>query len=133
MSEGCHSVVYPYPAPVSSPPHKKALPLAVLSRVCVCSQLCLTLQALLDCSRPGSSVHGISQARILEQVAIVLSRGSSRGQIHSLVSSALAGRFFATSSVSEINSQCVFGKWRIPQGNTSRDGLPSAWMSSCVT
>ena len=32
---------------------------------------------LLDCSLPGSSVHGISQARILEWVAISSSRGSS--------------------------------------------------------
>ena len=31
-----------------------------------------------DCSPPGSSVHGISQARKLEQVAISFSRGSSR-------------------------------------------------------
>ena len=32
----------------------------------------------LDCSPPGSSVHGILQARILEWVAISFSRGSSR-------------------------------------------------------
>ena len=31
----------------------------------------------MDCSLPGSSVHGISQARILEWVAIFSSRGSS--------------------------------------------------------
>ena len=31
----------------------------------------------MDCSLPGSSVHGIFQARILEQVAISYSRGSS--------------------------------------------------------
>ena len=31
----------------------------------------------MDCSTPGSSVHGISQARILESVAIFFSRGSS--------------------------------------------------------
>ena len=38
----------------------------------------------MDCSIPGSSVHGISQARILEWVAISFSRESSqhRGQIH---------------------------------------------------
>ena len=30
----------------------------------------------MDCSLPGSFVHGISQARILEQVAISFSRGS---------------------------------------------------------
>jgi len=29
----------------------------------------------MDCSLPGSSVHGISQARILEWIAISLSRG----------------------------------------------------------
>ena len=33
----------------------------------------------MDCSPPGSSVHGISQARILEWVAISFSRGSSQG------------------------------------------------------
>ena len=32
----------------------------------------------MDCSLPGSSVHGILQARILEWVAISFSRGSSR-------------------------------------------------------
>ena len=32
----------------------------------------------MDCSPPGSSVHGILQARILEWVAILFSRGSSR-------------------------------------------------------
>ena len=31
----------------------------------------------MDCSPPGSSVHGISQARILKWVAITFSRGSS--------------------------------------------------------
>ena len=31
----------------------------------------------MDCSLPGSSVHGVSQARILEQVAIFFSRVSS--------------------------------------------------------
>ena len=37
----------------------------------------LTLCDLMDCSPPGSSVHGILQARILEWVAILFSRGSS--------------------------------------------------------
>ena len=57
--------------------------------VCVCGCVCLsvcvtcvlvvqscsTLCDLMDCSPPGSSVHGILQARLLEWVAI--SRGSS--------------------------------------------------------
>ena len=46
--------------------------------VCVLvTQSCLTLCNPTDCSLPGSSVHGISQARILEWVAISSSRGSS--------------------------------------------------------
>ena len=40
-------------------------------------QLRLTLCDSVDCSPPGSSVHGIVQARILEWVAISFSRGSS--------------------------------------------------------
>ena len=44
---------------------------------CLIAKLCLTLCDPTDCS-PGSSVHGISQARILEWVAIFSSRGSSR-------------------------------------------------------
>ena len=40
-------------------------------------QLCLTLCDPMDCSPPGSPVHGIFQARILEWIAISSSRGSS--------------------------------------------------------
>ena len=40
-------------------------------------QSCLTLCDPMDCSPPGSSVHGIPQARILEWVAIPSSRGCS--------------------------------------------------------
>ena len=42
------------------------------------TQLYLTLCDSMDCSPPDSSVHGISQARILEWVAISSSRGCSR-------------------------------------------------------
>ena len=49
--------------------------------VCVCSnkslQSCPTLCSPMNCSSPGSSVHGIFQARILEQIAISSSRGPS--------------------------------------------------------
>ena len=41
------------------------------------TQSCSTLSDHTDCSPPGSSVHGILQARILEWVAIPFSRGSS--------------------------------------------------------
>ena len=41
------------------------------------AQLCLTLCVLMDFSLPGSSIHGIFQARVLEWVAISFSKGSS--------------------------------------------------------
>ena len=37
------------------------------------AQSCLTLSDLVDCSLPGSSVHGIFQARVLEWGAIAFS------------------------------------------------------------
>ena len=42
------------------------------------AQSCPTLWDPMDCSLLGSSVHGISQARILKWVAIPFSRGSSQ-------------------------------------------------------
>ena len=50
----------------------KEVPTSVLSR-----SLPRTLCDLTDCNPPGSSAHGISQARILKWVAISFSRGSS--------------------------------------------------------
>ena len=47
----------------------------------------------MDCSPPGSSVHGISQARVLEWDAISSSRGSSQRRDWTSVS-CIAGRFF---------------------------------------
>ena len=47
------------------------------------SQLFPTLCNPIDCSPPGSSIHGILQARILEWVAIPFSRGSSNPGIKS--------------------------------------------------
>ena len=43
------------------------------------AQSCLTLCDPMDCHPPGSSIHGLLQARILEWVAISFSRGSSQG------------------------------------------------------
>ena len=65
----------------------------------VCAaQSCPILCDPVDSSPPGSSVHGISQARILKWVAISFSRGSSqpRDCTCTLASPALAGGFFIT-------------------------------------
>ena len=62
-------------------------------------QSCPTLCNATDCSPPGSSVHGILQARTLEWVAVPFSRGSSRLWNRTLVScgSCLAHGFFTLS------------------------------------
>ena len=57
------------------------------------TQSCLTLCDTMDCSPPGSSVHGIFQARVLEWVAISFSRGSSQPRDQIRVSR-IAGRRF---------------------------------------
>ena len=41
------------------------------------TQLCPALGDLMECNPPGSSFHGILQARALEWIAISFSRGSS--------------------------------------------------------
>ena len=81
------------------------VPTSVLCRECtysvtsVMSDLCDPK----DCSPPGSSVHGILQARLLEQVAMPSSRGSSRprDRTHIFYVPSLAGRFFTTSATWE--------------------------------
>ena len=86
------------------------------------TQSCLTLCKSTDCTTPGSSVHEIFQARILEWVAIPFSRESSRPKVQTW-DSRTAGRFFTIwatreallesnivifSSVSEGNSYSFF-------------------------
>ena len=57
------------------------------------AQSCLTLCNPMDCSLPGSFVHGIFQARVLEWVAVSFSRGSSQARDPARVSH-IVGRCF---------------------------------------
>ena len=57
------------------------------------AQSCLSLCDPVGCSRPGSFVHGILQARILKCFAISFSRGSSWPRNRTRVS-CITGRFF---------------------------------------
>ena len=53
-------------------------------------QSCPTLYDPIDCSPPGSSIHGIFQARVLEWLAIAFSRRKERvGQIEKVAAAAL--------------------------------------------
>ena len=61
--------------------------------LCMCVLIIQSCPTLWDCRLPGSSVHGILQARILELVAIPFCRGSFRPRDWTWVSY-IAGRFF---------------------------------------
>ena len=62
---------------------------------CLADKSCLTFPDSTDSSPSGSSVPGISQARILEWAAISFSRESSQSSDHNH-NSCMAGRFFTT-------------------------------------
>ena len=69
-----------------------------------------TLYHPMDCSPPGSSIHGIFQAGTLKWVAISFSRGSSHPgiELECLTSPALAGWYFTTSATWEaLNVSCL--------------------------
>ena len=82
---------------ISSNARGRRSPHVQVSQVCccVCAHLCLTLCAPMDCSPPGSSVHGIFQARILAWAAIFCSRDRPDPGIEPsfFASPSLAGRF----------------------------------------
>ena len=72
----------------------------VHARVCSCSVLSDSLRSHGLCTLPGSSVHGIFQARILEWVAVSFSRGNlpDPGMEPTPMPPALAGGFFLSLS-----------------------------------
>ena len=74
--------------------------------VCLVAQLCPTLWDPMDCSPPGSSVHGILQARILEWVAKSSSRASFQPRNQTQVS-CIANRFLGSDPPGKLE------KWNI--------------------
>ena len=71
------------------------------------NQSCPTLSNLMDRSPPGSSVHGILQARILEWIAFPFSKGSSKPRDRTLVSHT-AGGFFTSWATREAQKVLLF-------------------------
>ena len=65
--------------------------------------MCPTLCDPMDCSLPGSSIHGIFQAKVLEWVAISFSRGSSWPRDQTRVSH-IVGRCSTIWATREVNS-----------------------------
>ena len=78
------------------------------------AQSCPTLCDPMDCSLPGSSVHGSFQARILEWVAISFSRRSSQPRDWTQVSR-IAGRRFTVCLGSNIHSSSVYMSMPVSQ------------------
>ena len=99
------------------------------SFLCMCAQSlqsCLTLCDHMDCSPPGSSVHGILQARILEWVVMPSSRGSSWPTGGTWVSCRyyIAGRFFTTEPLRKprvLNDVYLNRWWRFSKVSSAVD------------
>ena len=99
------------------------------------AQSCPTLCDPMDCSPPGSSVHRIHQARILEWVAISFSRVSSPPRDRTQVSR-IAGRYFnlwATREALPFNVKeawiPTWGRWFLGTLVHSLLGLLAFWKS----
>ena len=109
------------------------------------TQSCHTLWDPMDCSPPGSSVHEIFQARILEWVAISFSRGSSQPRDRTRVSR-IVGRCFSvwatteapicmrfseninllfTAYVTIFYTTCTFCQWKLHHYFIDLTGKPS--------
>ena len=74
------------------------------------TQSCLTLCDPMDCSLPGSSVHGIFQAGVLEWIAISFSRGSSLSRDRTWVSH-IVDRRSTIWATREVWNQLIFSSW----------------------
>ena len=112
---------------------------APLTGTTVCVLSCVWLCDPTDWSPPGSSVHGIFQARILTQVSTSFSRGASGPRDWTLVScsSCIAGGFFTTGTAWEAQRSvkwafiCVSdgpaGAWVHFETLFSSEEFPSRW------
>ena len=96
-------------------------------------QLCPTLWDPMDCSPPGSCVHGILQARIPEWVAISFSRGSSWPRDRTRVA-CLPGRFFTIwapgkpfRNKGHSKPKALESSWNHPPGSPGENCLPWNW------
>ena len=88
---------------------------------CVVTMLCPALHNHMDCSPPGSTVHGISEPRILEWVTISFSRVSSQPRDQTCVS-CIAGGFFTTEPS---------GKPKLCTANSQISSLTDSKVSPC--
>ena len=74
------------------------------------------LSEAVDCSPPGSSVHGILHARILDCVTMPSSKESSPAKDRTCIScvSCTAGRFFTAEPLGKPVSSFTWTNWQVP-------------------
>ena len=104
----------------------------------VCAHSCLALCNPMDCSLPGSSVHGILQVRILEWATISFLRGSSQPRDKTSVScvSCIGIRGFLTTSntweaLSDWNKELLsLNTTSICRGEGNGNPLQREWVES---
>ena len=98
MIQGSHKVQTPLIRGINSGEYCKEWQPQLIMCVCVCVQSLNRVQIfcdLRDCSLPVSSVHGVSQTRTLERVAISFFRESSQPRDLTYISCTTGG-FFTT-------------------------------------
>ena len=71
------------------------------------AQSCPTLSDPMDCSLPGSSVHGIFQARVLEWGAIAFSKNCDLGRVNQSISELWPIRAFHSSGRDDQSGQSI--------------------------
>ena len=107
--------------------HKHELLLVLLSESVSCSVVSDSLDSM-DCSPPGSSVHGFLQARMLEWVAIPFSRGSSQSRDRTHVSH-IAGGFFTSWATREAQPYKGFSHYSHYIGEETEDQRLWLWLA----
>ena len=102
------------------------LSIGILKVKVLAAQSCLTFCSPMGCSPPGSSVHSILQARILERVAISFSRGPSQPRGQTWVSW-IAGGFFTVWTKNHCPIVAILFLWKT-EGFLPHSVLAKQWV-----
>ena len=79
------------------------------------AELCPTLATPWTCSPPGSSVHGISQARLVEWVAISFSSRSSQPRDQTHIPSIVGGPQYSLWNLYQLSTTMYILTWKKPK------------------
>ena len=108
-------------------PYRLHIPLHYATILLLVTKSCLTLCNPMDYSPQGSSVPGISQARILEWVAIPFTRGSSQPRDRTQVSH-IAGRYFTSWATGEAQGTLTCLPWVVERLCGEMGGWRGRWL-----